>query len=343
MSGRLVAAIAGLIGLAASLAGAIADPGGFFPAWLAAFEFWLAIPLGSLALLLAHALTGGRWGEAARPVLLAGVATLPLAGLAFLPLLAGLPHLYPWARGAGTPYLSPAFWTARGLACLVLWCVLGLLALRRPASRGLAAGGLILLGLSVTLAAIDWLMSLEAPWSSSIFGMLIAAAMLVIAVAFVALATTLRRPGAAAQEARADLGGLLLAALLLWAYLHGMQLVIIWEENLPGEIGWYLHRLGHGWQWAAGLVPLLGFALPFLLLLARDIKRRAGWLAGICLLVLASHMVESWWLVLGSFPRGVALLAPVAMLGLGGAILALFLDRLAPRPQPAERLRARHG
>jgi hypothetical protein len=343
MSPPLLAAIAGGVALVACLAGAILDPAGFFPAWLAAVACWIALPLGSLMLLLAHVLTGGRWGEAARPMLLAGIATLPVLALAFLPLLLGLQHLYPWARGNETPYLAPGFWSLRAVACFALWGGLALLALRRPVTRRLAALGLILLGLTTTMAAIDWLMSLEAPWSSSVFGLLVIAGALLAALAFATLLVALLgRDDEPDREARADLGSLLLAGLLLWAYLQAMQLVIIWEENLPDEIGWYLHRLGHGWQWAAGLVPILGFAAPFLLLLSRRIKRRRLWLIAICLVLLASHVVEAWWLVLAPFPAGLGALAPAAMLAIGGLVVALILHRLAPAEIAAE-LRAHHG
>jgi hypothetical protein len=293
--------------------------------WLAGWAFWIGFPVGALMLLLAHDLTGGRWGDAAKAPLKALAMTLPVAALAFIPILLSLPLLYPWARPdearhlANTFYLNTPFFLARSAVYFVAWALLAVLAGR---GTSFAAPGLIVMGVTATFASFDWLMSIEPEWGSSIYGLLIISGALLTALAVAALVP-------ARENARKDLGSLLIAGILLWAYLSFMQFLIVWEGDLPTEITWYLKRIEGGWGWAAIAIVLGQGLLPFLALLWPPIKRSRRGLAAVCGLLLAAHLLESWWLVLPGFDvPEITWFAPAATLAIGGLSAALFTWRL---------------
>ena len=252
-------------------------------AWLAAVTCFLAWPLGSLALLLIHALTGGRWGYAIRPQLAMGVATLPLLVLSLLPLPIFAHALYPWlqpqiaAHLHNRFYLNAPFFYCRAVLYAAVWLALGCLvsrALRRsdpqPALARVAPAALILLTLTVTFAAIDSTLSLEPQFKSSVYGMLVCveAVLFALSIALVGVAfTSGPRQTAAAEEVTRVLGRLLLALVALWAYLDFMQFLIVWNSDLPDEAGWYARRLAGGWAPLAIGIALLHFGLPLFALL----------------------------------------------------------------------------
>lgn len=341
----LIAAFgAAFIGAGVCAIGALTDPQAVLRGWLASFAFWIGFPLGAMMLLFAHDLTGGRWGAAAVPALRAMVAFLPLMLLLLIPVLALLQELYPWARAADAAhlknrfYLNAPFFHGRAAVYAVVW--LGLVALRRSGrSRNrLAAPGLILLGLTVTFASFDWFMSIEPDWGSSIYGMMIIGGQLLGALALATLAAVLGGRTDAGQ--RHDLGSLLTAAILLWFYLSFMQFLIVWQENLPPEIMWYVARLSGGWGWVAALGALAQGALPFAALIWWPVKRSRSGLAAVCVLLLAAHLLECWWLILPGLAGGFTWYALAAALAMGGACTAIFLRRrsTAHVAQPAGRL-----
>ncbi|UEM18559.1 hypothetical protein JL100_015690 [Skermanella mucosa] len=298
--------------------------------WLAGWAFWIGFPVGALMLLLAHDLTGGRWGDVAKAPLKALATTLPVAALAFVPVLLSLPDLYPWARPEeaaklpNTFYLNTPFFLARAAACFAAWAFLAVLAGR---GTSFAAPGLIVMGVTATFASFDWLMSIEPDWGSSIYGMLVISGFLLTALAAAALAAS--AAPSVGESPRRDLGSLLIAAILLWAYLSFMQFLIVWEADLPTEITWYLKRLEGGWEWTALAVFLAQGLVPFLALLWPPVKRSRRGLAAVCVLLLAAHLLESWWLVLPGFDAtGMTWFAPAATLAIGGLSAALFLWRL---------------
>ncbi|WP_448192568.1 hypothetical protein [Azospirillum sp. sgz301742] len=331
---------AALAGVALCAVGLAFDPGAVLRGWLAAFAFWIGLPLGSVLLLLAHALTGGRWGEAAGPPLRAAAATMPLLAVLFVPVLLSLSQLYPWARPEEAAhlkngfYLNVPFFLARAAVCLGVWTVLALVLARRAAEPPLAIAGLILTALTATLAAFDWTMSIEPEWGSSIYGMTVISGHLLAALALAALTVALAEP-AAEPGRRMDLGSLLFAGVLLWGYLSFMQFLIIWEENLPHEISWYVPRLAGGWGWVAVLGAFGEAVLPFLLLIWWPVKRSRAGLAAACVLVLAAHVLEGWWLVLPGTAGGFTWFAPAATAAMGGAWFLLYQRRLeAQRRRP---------
>jgi hypothetical protein len=353
----------GLLGVGATLAGALADPTQFYRSYLVGFLFWAGITLGSLAIAMLHHLTGGAWGIVTRRVLEAASRTLPLIALAFLPILTGLGHLYLWARPEAVaadallahkaPYLNPAAFTARAACYFLLLGTLSYLlnrwsgeqdrtgdpALRRR-MRLLSGPGLALYGLAVTFLGIDWLMSLAPHWFSSIYGIYMIGGQGLSALAFLILVARHlagRPPLAAVIRTHhfGDYGNLMLAFVMLWAYFCVSQLIVIWAGNLPEEIPWYLLRLRGEWGRVGLALVLLHFALPFTLLLSRTVKTTSRALAGVALLVLVMRWFDLYWQAGPVFhPDRVRLhwLDLAVVLALGGLWVALFARELGRRP-----------
>jgi hypothetical protein len=352
----------GLIAAVLCAGGALIFPPVFFRAYLSAYIFWIGIPVGALALLMLHHLVGGRWGFMIQRVLEATIQTLPLMALLFIPLLFGLSDLYPWARTevvAADPllqqkaaYLNIPFFIARAVTYFAVWIVLGRLlvtwSLRQDRTaddaltlrlQRLSGPGLVLYGLTVTFAAIDWMMSLEPKWYSTIFGMIFMVSFGLAALALAILATRFlesQKPLAQviSPDRWHDLGNLLLALVMFWAYLQFSQFLLIWSENLAEEIPWYLHRIGGGWEWVALALILFLFALPFILLLSRTTKRSARMLSQVAAAILFMHWLDILWIVAPSFyPALFHLhwLDIVAPVGIGGLWLAAFIGYLKAR------------
>jgi hypothetical protein len=352
----------GLIAAVLCAGGALIFPPVFFRAYLSAYIFWIGIPVGALALLMLHHLVGGRWGFMIQRVLEAAIQTLPLMALLFIPLLFGLADLYPWAQTevvAADPllqqksaYLNIPFFIARAVAYFAVWIVLGRLlvtwSLQQDRSaddtltlrlQRLSGPGLVLYGLTVSFAVIDWIMSLEPKWYSTIFGMIFMVSFGLAAMALAILATRFletEKPLAqvVSPDRWHDLGNLLLALVMFWAYLNFSQFLLIWSENLAEEIPWYLHRIGGGWEWVAVALILFQFALPFILLLSRNTKRHSRTLAAVAAAILFMHWLDILWMVVPSFYPArfhfhwLDIAAPVAI---GGLWLAAFIGYLKAR------------
>jgi hypothetical protein len=322
--------------------GAFASPQQFFRSYLMAYLFWSGVALGCLAVLMLYHLVGGGWGVLIRSMLEAGTRTIPLLALLFVPVVVGMPHLYPWVNRHKGAYLNVPFFLARAVACFVVWGVLAYLLNRWPSERlrKLSGPGLVLFVLTVTFASIDWAMSLEPDWYSTIYSALFIVGQVLSTLAFVlALLGVLASRTSLGEVLSArylrDLGNLLLTFVVLWAYMAFSQFLIIWSGNLSEEIPWYLRRVKGGWEWVAGFVIVFHFALPFLLLLSREVKRRVTVLAGLAAALLVVRLVCVFWMVEPAFgdttPRFHWLdwLAPVAI---GGLWLGTFAWQLKRKP-----------
>jgi hypothetical protein len=295
----------GVAALALAGIGLRIDPSAFWAAWLAAWCWSLGLVLGSLTNGWMHRLTGGRWGEAVRPAGAAVARRMPWVLLLGVPLLAGLSRLYPWfdAPAGWSPagahpaftrqWLSPSFFAVRLLLYAVAWWWLS--RVPWPARKGRAALALIVQLVVGTLAAIDLLMSLTPAWFSSVFGLLVLS---VQALGGAALLVLLSAPRS--MPATRDLGNLLLMWTLLWSYLEFMQWLIVWSENLPREILWYLPRLDGGWEAAGIALALLQGVVPGIALLFRAVKDRPQRLAAVAALLLAASALDAAWRVLPS-------------------------------------------
>jgi hypothetical protein len=245
--------------------------------------------------------------------------------LFFVPVGVGLKYIYVWADAdvvAADPllqkkaaYLAPWFFRARSLGYFAIWMVLGWLFSRRRVSQardravslpsGLCGITLVLLVMTVSFAAIDWAMSLEPRWYSTMYGALTAAGGAVSALALVAGSVALGAVGPVDEEQNRqllrDVGSMLLAFVMLWTYFAFSQFLIIWSGNLPDEIRWYLHRLEGGWQWVALIVVLFHFAVPLLLLLSRETKSNPQAIVVIAGMILVTHYIDVFWNVAPAF------------------------------------------
>jgi hypothetical protein len=307
---RMPLAVGSLLLLALAGAAWRPDMRALLAGYLALWWFVAGALLGGLANVWLHQLTGGAWGETIRPPLLRAARWLPLVCLLFLPVLAGMHLLYPWAGAEAldpdTPFrrwwLAPGFFAVRSVACLLLWSVLAWIETRaRGRSAGRAAACLLLYGLSVSLAAFDWIMSLQPAWYSSVFGWLAATGQMLTGLA---LAVVLIDRDAA-RARLPDLGNLLMMYVLTWAYLAYVQFLIIWAADLPREIAWYLRRDTPAWHAVAWALLALHGAGPLVILLSRRAKGAPRLLGLLAAVLLAAHLLDCWWLVLPSIGRGV--------------------------------------
>ncbi len=359
------ALVIGVAALVVCVVGAFFDPPQFFRAYLAAYQFFLGLGLGSMVILTVYHLTGGAWGFLIRRTLEANMRTLPLLAVLFTPIACGLPYLYVWAHSDQVEasrdlqhkqiYLNPPFFWGRAAFFFLVWLVSAYLlnAWSRRQDAGEAPGpvrkmtlfsgpAMIAYGITITFASVDWLMSLQPSFHSTMFGPIYAGGQILSAhcVALVVLAWLLARSPvgrAVSQDALNDLGNLLLTFLVIWTYLVWFQFMLIWIANLPYEVSWYLPRIEGGWRWVAWALFVLHFAIPFLLLLMRDVKRDPRSLAQVAGLLLLMQVVFVYWQTMPAFNREAPGIAQHWMdfltpLGVGGLWLANFLWELKRAP-----------
>lgn len=324
--------------------------------YLYVWWFLLGLPLGSMMILMVHNLTGGDWGELIRPSLEAALKLLPVSLALAVPLLFGLPALYAWARGsdvAADPllqakawYLATDFFLLRTAVTFAVWLALAYLLRRWSAARYLDAGapdarrlratsaiGLLLYGVTVTVAAVDWIMSLTPEWYSTAFGLLVGVGqpLSALALAIIVTVAAAANPRKYSPDLFQDLGKLLLMFVMTWTYLAYMQYLIVWAEDLPHEISWYLPRQQTDWRAVVWFLIVFHFAVPFLFLLSRRAKRSAPALMSIAAMLLFAHFVDAFWLVVPSLrPAGFALAWSdlAAVLFMGGVVVALVLRKV---------------
>ncbi len=353
----------GVTALVACAAGALSRPDQFFRAYLLAFVFWTGLTTGAMAVLMLQYLTGGAWGIAIRRELEAAMRTLPLVALAFLPLLAGLHRLYEWTHAdavAGDEllrkkalYLNTPFFVVRAVVAFGAWFAVAYFLGKWSAAQDtrpdreinrnlqrLSGAGLVIYALTTTFTSVDWVMSLEPHWYSTMYGVLYMAGQALAALALATVAVVALSGAPPLSDFLGgrhfhDLGKMMFAFTMFWAYVSFSQYLITWSGNLPEEISWYLARFRGGWGWVAAAVLLFQFALPFLMLLSRQANRNPRTLAAAAMLLVAMRFVDVAWLVLPAFSPGVFRLGWMdlaAPIGLGGLWLAFFLRNLAARP-----------
>lgn len=331
-SGALAAALIGLLGCGWTFAH---HSPAFFQAYLVAWIYWSAIALGCLALLMLHNLTGGEWGQVARPIFVAGARSIWLMGIMFIPIAAGLKHLYPWMDldtmhashhlEHKIVYLNRNFFIIRAAVYFALWSLLawrieawlkkveieGQEGLRRGLQRR-SAGGILLMFFTVSFSAVDWGMSLDPTWTSTIYGMWFVVAQGVGAFAFaigiLSIFSELEQFRDVVKPHNFhDLGTFLFAFIMLWAYFSFSQFLIIWSGNLEEEIPWYIVRNEALWKPFTLILVFGHFVAPFFILLSRTIKRQKRLLAPIALFILILRYLDFTWLLKPSMTVGGAL------------------------------------
>jgi hypothetical protein len=361
---------AGGIAALAAVYGLTKSPADFYHSYIFSYMLVLGLTVGSLGLLMLQHLTGGIWGMVIRRPLEAASRNLVLMGVLFIPIVLGMKYLYSgsgsetgwlnapkegeqaltsWQQG----YLTSGGFLTRAVIYFAIWIVLMVLFNNwskqqdqesngeglKQRMKALAAPGVILYILAMTFAAIDWVMSLSPRWASTIYGFLfvagqaIAAMALMIAV-IVFLAGSEPLQGVIKKRHLHDLAKLLFAFNMLWAYFAFSQLLIIWSGNQPEEITFYRSRLNGQWGVVAVLVLLFSFAIPFLLLLSRDVKRTASVVSKIAVWMIFMRLVDLYWMTRPEFtsravPTWLDIVVPVALIGLW---LGFFAMNLKQRP-----------
>jgi hypothetical protein len=329
-----IAAAIGLLALLACLLLGLHAPRQVLLSYLFAWLFWLAPALGSVGLLMVHALTGGDWGLALRPALLAASRRLPLMAVLLLPVLLGVALLFPWvdARATVDPnlarqrwWLNVPFFVIRAVVVFALWLWLAHGMRRRlgaPSAGRFAAGGLIVYALTVSVAAIDWVVSLVPRWHSTTFGILLGTSQLLTAAGLaIGVSVAGRGTATAVWTSRRlnDLGSILMVLVLAWGYLAFMDYLTVWIADLPSETVWYLPRVKTSWRWLGAFLVIFHLALPFAVLLSRQAKQRAAWLAGVAGWLFVAQIGYAAWLVLpGLREHALAWSDPLAWIGIGG-------------------------
>jgi len=366
------AMMVGLIGIVLTVVGAVMNLEMFFRSYLMAFMQWGGVALGSLGLLMLHHMVGGNWGVAIRRQLEAGTRTLPFLIVAFVPIAFGVHSLYEWSHAdvvAKDPvlqhksaYLNVTGFYVRAAIYFVLWIFLSMrlnaISKRqesegywavRPALQRLSAPGLIAFVLAVTFAGIDWVMSIEPHWFSTIFGaiIIVGQALNTFAVMIYVLCyLTTKEPmkGVVSTQTYHDLGSLMFAFNMFWAYVSFSQLLIIWSANLPEETSYYLKRFHHGWEFVGLAVFLFHFCVTFILLLNRPIKRNPHILRKVAAWVVVMRLLDLIWVIQPAFSHGKENGLPVshfepqwlwlyiaAPMALGGIWVMLFAMQLKKR------------
>lgn len=338
--------------------------------WLLGFIFWGGIGIGGLGILILQYLTGGAWGVVIRRIAEAASRTLPIIVVLFIPLAVGVGSLYEWTHMPDDPavswrypYMTVQWWLIRAALYFLLWGVMAFLLNRwsqrqdetndyvtavkytEDASK-FSGPTMVFFVLVVTFAAVDWMMSLDPHWFSTIWGLLFAAgwalSFLCFGVTILALLSD-KAPMNRIVGSRHfhDIGKLILALVMVWAYFNFSQFLIIWSGNIPEETKWYLPRMEGTWGVIGILLILLHFAFPFLVLLNRNLKRNAKQLSVVAIFILVIRLVDMFYII-GPSPRlgghgyesgfSISWMDFVAPIAVGGIWLWYFFNQLTKRP-----------
>jgi hypothetical protein len=375
--------VIGAIAAVVSVAGAFVAPGSFYSAYLIGFMFWLGLSLGCMAILMLYHLVGGAWGTVIRRILESGMMTLPLMFFLFIPILLHLPRLYFWARPEvladpktdpkileiAQSYLNPKGILLRYILYFVIWFGMAYFLNRWSTEQDSIAGqstlrframssiGLVIYSLTISFAVVDWVMSLQARWISTIYGLLFVAGEALSAFCFVVVIESILGKRKPMSEYLTDTevhdhGKFMLAFVMVWAYFNFSQWLIIWAGNLPEEIPWYVRRLNGGWETVGLFLVVFHFAVPFALLLSRQLKRKARTLVRLASWLIFMRIVDIFWHIEPSTHATfhVSWLHFTIIAGIGGLWMAYFFRNLRSRPllpvnapQTLRLLEASHG
>ena len=353
---RLVMAALGIVALVAGAVLGAGEPREFFASYLTAFLFYISIGLGGLFFVLIQFATRAGWSVAIRRQSENLMFMLPLCGLFFLPLVAGMSYVYPWldaAKVAQDPillgkqsYLNVPFFLARSLVYVLSWAAIAYWFRRRSLQQdeqgdpritrtlqNVSAPAIVWFAATVNFAAFDWIMSLDPHWYSTVFGVYFFAGIVTSSLSFLILMlfVLLRRnrlSGVINDEHFHDLGKLLFGFVVFWAYIAFSQFMLIWYGNLPEETIWFAQRWRNGWQYVSILLAVGHFVIPFFVLLSRGAKRNRVILGGVAVWMLLMHYLDLYWLVAPAVdPAGPQFYLPglLVFLGLGGLFLGMLI------------------
>ena len=358
----------------ALISGALAflRPDEFYRAYLLGFMCWLGVALGSMAIVMIRHLTGGGWGTVIRRILGAAMRTLPVLAILFIPIIiaVGQHRIYPWAMPLESiqdahirehlekhsfikaSYLNFSGFFIRAIIYFAIWNVLSFLLSKwskqtdhagAPDNSGrfkaVAGPGLILYGFTISFAAIDWVMSLDPSWISTIFGLLILIGEVLSAMCFAVVVERILFNYKPMSEMLTpdfvhDHGKWMLTFIMVWAYFSFSQWLIIWAGNLPAEITFYLKRLSNGWGSIGLFLVLFHFAIPFALLLSRPFKRDIRKLVWLAVWMMLMRYLDLFWIIEPNFSKSltVTIADIVVPIAIGGIWLWYFFRNLAALP-----------
>ena len=346
---------------------AFIQPQQFYRAYLLGFMLWLGVALGSMAILMIRHLTGGGWGMVIRRILGAAMRTLPLLAVLFIPVILGIHKLYIWAQpldqvadkhlrehleSITKTYLTTNGFIGRAIFYFAIWNLLSFLLShwsRQTDHAGapdnthrfktVAGPGLILYAFTISFATIDWVMSLDPSWISTIFGLIILIGEVLSAMCFaVVVERILFNYKPMSEMLKPDFvhdhGKWMLTFIMMWAYFSFSQWLIIWAGNLPSEITFYMRRLNGGWGSVGLEVALFGFVFPFMMLLSRPYKRDIRKLVWLAVWLLLMRYLDLFWIIEPNFSQTltVTLADIVVPIAIGGFWLAYFFHNLGSLP-----------
>jgi hypothetical protein len=364
--------IVGVVFSIAAIILAITNPDQFYRGYLLGFLCWLGVSLGSMSIVMIRHLTGGGWGMVIRRILGAAMRTLPLLAILFIPIIiAVVQHrIYPWAMPTESvqdpyirehlekhsfikaAYLNQTGFIIRAVIYFVIWNVLSFLLSMwsrqtdRPGApdntqkfKAVAGPGLILYAFTISFAAIDWVMSLDPSWISTIFGLIILIGEVLSAMCFaVVVERILVNYKPMSEMLKPDFvhdhGKWMLTFIMMWAYFSFSQWLIIWAGNLPNEITFYTKRLSFGWGKVGLFLALFHFAVPFAILLSRPFKRNIRKLVWLAIWLMLMRWVDLFWIIEPNFMQGLGItIADVVVpIAIGGFWLAYFYRNLGSLP-----------
>jgi hypothetical protein len=358
-----ISGVVGALGLLLCCAAFFYNREEFYQSYSFAFLYWGGFSIGGLGVLLMHHTVGGKWGVTIRRLLEAQMRTLPLIALLIIPILFGLRFLYPWANHElvmqtpvlqhKAPYLNTPFFIGRVVLYFAVFLFWGLRVYRmadrqdetgdptlKERMRAFSAPGVLVFTLTATFAYIDWILSADIQFFSTVYGamILIGDVLQAIAMSIVVLVLASRDDrfgGRVNAPVLHDLGNMMFAFVIFWAYLSASQLIIVWPANLPQEIGWYLDRVRGFWKYLAAATALSMFAIPFCLLLSQDRKRHPIRLMRVAIFILCARIVDMFWIVEPTHrTHGFALYWTdfAAFVGIGGVWIYVYLGQLRRRP-----------
>lgn len=356
---QMPALVAGIIGLVLSAIGFFVNRQEFFRSYLPSFLFWFSIVAGSLGVLCLQYMTGGEWGLMIRRPLGASARTMWLMLVFFIPIVFGLKELYPWSDRAwaqSDPVVKQKLWYMNdtrfiGFAIFYFFCwIVWAWAIRRLSlkfyedrapetdlgRRRWAGAGLPMIVLTLTFASIDWMMGTEPRWFSTMYGITFTVGCGLSAFAFVTfflarLADTEAMAGILKPTHLRDLGNLMLAFVMFYAYVAFSEFLLIWYANTHEEIPHYMVREHGGWGAMALMLVVFHFFLPFFMLLMRPIKDRPDTIAIVAIIVIVMRYIAIYWLVAPSWYGEnfhYSWISLASLVGIGGVWLFAFINQL---------------
>src|SRR3974390_3173931 len=346
---------------------AVTRPDEFYRGYLLGFMAWLGVSLGSMAILMIRHLTGGGWGMVIRRILGAAMRTLPLLAVLFIPIILGMHRLYIWAKPVSEvpdkhlhdhlvditqTYLNAKGFIGRAIFYFLIWNLLSFLLSKWSKQtdhagapdntdrfKAVAGPGLILYGFTISFAAIDWVMSLDPSWISTIFGLVVLIGEVLAAMCFALVVERILFNYKPMSEMLKpdfvhDHGKWMLAFTMVWAYFNFSQWLIIWAGNLPTATPFYMRRLNGGWGYVGLFIVIFHFAVPFAILLSRPFKRNIRKLVWLAIWLMIMRLVDLFWIIEPNFSTtlNITIADIVVPVAIGGFWLAFFFRNLGALP-----------